>query len=122
MEQAIRETLLVAFMLGVVTLLWAGVLVVVVHVVQKLRGKARESRPRQRGFVLAGVPGRVAEVTPRERAACYRSYLLGCARKWSKPGRPRRGARSLVHYRGILDEYLKAKREHCAGAANGSMG
>lgn len=35
-----------------------------------------------------------------------RRYLLGCKRKWST-------ARGLIHYRRLLDAYLKAKRARC---------
>jgi hypothetical protein len=35
---------------------------------------------------------------------CYRRYILGCKRKWGT-------ARSLVHYKGYVQEYLNCKRK-----------
>lgn len=39
----------------------------------------------------------------------YRHYLIGCKRKFGS-------ARSLIHYRALLAEYLSAKRDVLGGA------
>lgn len=42
----------------------------------------------------------------------YRRYLIGEKRYAAKQGRSfRRGARSLIHYREYISEYLEAKRD-----------
>ena len=41
---------------------------------------------------------------PRYVMVAYRQYILGCKAKWGS-------ARSLIHYREIIAEYLAAKRE-----------
>jgi hypothetical protein len=38
----------------------------------------------------------------------YRRHLLGCKKKWGS-------ARGLIHYRALVDSYLKAKRAVLAG-------
>lgn len=35
---------------------------------------------------------------------CYRGHILGSKRKWGS-------ARSLIHYRRLITEYLECKRE-----------
>jgi|GEM_PF-5593505 len=53
---------------------------------------------------------------PRHVMRCYRRYILNTKRKvneqLSSHGKApsRRGARSLIHYRAIVQEYLAAKR------------
>lgn len=36
---------------------------------------------------------------------CYRGHILACKRKWGT-------ARGLIHYRALVDEYARCKREH----------
>jgi len=45
----------------------------------------------------------VSERDPRHVMVAYRQYILGCKKKWGS-------ARSLVHYREIIEEYCRAKR------------
>lgn len=53
---------------------------------------------------------------PRHVMRCYRAYILNTKRKVNEQlashGKPptKRGARSLIHYRAIVNEYLAAKR------------
>lgn len=54
-----------------------------------------EDRERVKPYTHPGKPELVM--------ARYRRHILGCKKKWGT-------ARSLIHYRALLDEYLAAKR------------
>lgn len=41
---------------------------------------------------------------PAHVMRCYRRHILGCKKSWGS-------ARGLVHYRGLVQTYLAAKRE-----------
>lgn len=45
---------------------------------------------------------------PRHVMDSYRSYILGCKRKFGT-------ARSQVHYRDLIQAYLESKRVVCGG-------
>ena len=61
---------------------------------------------------LEALERHLAEIETMRKArhimTVYRRHLLGCKKKWGS-------ARGLIHYRALLDSYLKAKRAVLAG-------
>lgn len=64
-----------------------------VSVLQKLEGMSRDQRE---VFLIS-------------------RYILGCKRKWGT-------ARGLVHYRKLIDAYLKGKRKRCSTCGDWTCG
>lgn len=58
---------------------------------------------------MLGVQIMIAERDARHIMETYRRYILACKKQWGS-------ARSLIHYREIVQEYLAAKRRLLARA------
>lgn len=47
---------------------------------------------------------------PAHVMRCYRRFLMGQKRVWMAGGKGNKCLRGLIHYRGLVDEYVAAKR------------
>lgn len=51
---------------------------------------------------------------PIRLARYYRQYLMGQKGRWMAAGMGHRCLRALIKYRAYIEEYVAAKRLHCA--------